>query len=134
MQSGEWQGSWALSSAVFWSLWTGYVLPWYSFFIPSLSPSTSSRPPSRLRYPSMWSNDRFSSIRTTMCSIFSLEGGRSEEHTSELQSRSDLVCRLLLEKKKKKSSKSTRPNRHSAQQILIDAIAIRVHNHNQRRE
>src|SRR2546428_2980923 len=27
---------------------------------------------------------------------------RSEEHTSELQSRSDLVCRLLLEKKKKK--------------------------------
>src|SRR5690349_22911157 len=29
---------------------------------------------------------------------------RSEEHTSELQSRRDLVCRLLLEKKKKKSS------------------------------
>src|SRR2546421_4245030 len=30
---------------------------------------------------------------------------RSEEHTSELQSRSDLVCRLLLEKKKKKKTK-----------------------------
>src|SRR2546428_2321312 len=30
----------------------------------------------------------------------SLRGHRSEEHTSELQSRSDLVCRLLLEKKK----------------------------------
>src|SRR5206468_12912859 len=29
-----------------------------------------------------------------------LQGGRSEEHTSELQSRSELVCRLLLEKKK----------------------------------
>src|SRR5438034_6878128 len=29
---------------------------------------------------------------------------RSEEHTSELQSHSDLVCRLLLEKKKKKKS------------------------------
>src|SRR5438034_2297373 len=28
--------------------------------------------------------------------------GRSEEHTSELQSHSDLVCRLLLEKKKNK--------------------------------
>src|SRR5438034_3147406 len=28
---------------------------------------------------------------------------RSEEHTSELQSHSDLVCRLLLEKKKKRS-------------------------------
>src|SRR2546421_2932047 len=32
-------------------------------------------------------------------------GLRSEEHTSELQSRSDLVCRLLLEKKKKKTKK-----------------------------
>src|SRR5215204_7440984 len=29
------------------------------------------------------------------------DAGRSEEHTSELQSHSDLVCRLLLEKKKK---------------------------------
>src|SRR5690606_40050734 len=31
---------------------------------------------------------------------------RSEEHTSELQSRENLVCRLLLEKKKKKKSRS----------------------------
>src|SRR5947207_7600169 len=30
---------------------------------------------------------------------------RSEEHTSELQSHSDLVCRLLLEKKKKKTNR-----------------------------
>ena len=30
---------------------------------------------------------------------------RSEEHTSELQSRFDLVCRLLLEKKKEKDNK-----------------------------
>src|SRR5690349_22377855 len=33
--------------------------------------------------------------------------GRSEEHTSELQSRRDLVCRLLLEKKKKTKQKCT---------------------------
>src|SRR2546427_4016491 len=33
----------------------------------------------------------------------SIPGGRSEEHTSELQSQSNLVCRLLLEKKKKKN-------------------------------
>src|SRR3989442_8230205 len=33
----------------------------------------------------------------------SLKKGRSEEHTSELQSRPHLVCRLLLEKKKKKT-------------------------------
>src|SRR5688572_31836655 len=32
---------------------------------------------------------------------------RSEEHTSELQSQSNLVCRLLLEKKKKKTNKTT---------------------------
>src|SRR2546430_13713873 len=33
---------------------------------------------------------------------------RSEEHTSELQSQSNLVCRLLLEKKKKKTYTQTR--------------------------
>src|SRR5438034_3083696 len=33
-------------------------------------------------------------------------GDRSEEHTSELQSHSDLVCRLLLEKKKEKKHRS----------------------------
>src|SRR6266536_3756291 len=34
--------------------------------------------------------------------------GRSEEHTSELQSRVDLVCRLLLEKKKRSYASSCR--------------------------
>src|SRR2546430_5376945 len=33
---------------------------------------------------------------------------RSEEHTSELQSQSNLVCRLLLEKKKKKNKKTSK--------------------------
>src|SRR5699024_12238347 len=37
--------------------------------------------------------------------------GRSEEHTSELQSRFDLVCRLLLEKKKNKI-KNTKKKEH----------------------
>src|SRR3989440_5246980 len=37
---------------------------------------------------------------------------RSEEHTSELQSRSDLVCRLLLEKKKKKQYRHQEATRH----------------------
>src|SRR2546430_13319376 len=41
-------------------------------------------------------------------------GGRSEEHTSELQSQSNLVCRLLLEKKKKHqpASNSVLSKRH----------------------
>src|SRR5438132_10401108 len=38
---------------------------------------------------------------------------RSEEHTSELQSHSDLVCRLLLEKKKKKAEASELPRPQS---------------------
>src|SRR5690625_5468698 len=37
---------------------------------------------------------------------------RSEEHTSELQSRGHLVCRLLLEKKKKEGVASNAPTRH----------------------
>src|SRR2546427_4249964 len=40
-----------------------------------------------------------------------LESNRSEEHTSELQSQSNLVCRLLLEKKKK--TKVAHPMSHS---------------------
>src|SRR5436309_11317455 len=38
---------------------------------------------------------------------------RSEEHTSELQSRENLVCRLLLEKKKKKTHKGNTKVRNS---------------------
>src|SRR2546430_8781912 len=46
------------------------------------------------------------------------EGGelrrfRSEEHTSELQSQSNLVCRLLLEKKKKTVNMVTAPRQQS---------------------
>src|SRR5690349_22353109 len=39
---------------------------------------------------------------------------RSEEHTSELQSRRDLVCRLLLEKKKKKKNNIRYQNKKNA--------------------
>src|SRR2546430_2800946 len=39
---------------------------------------------------------------------FFAKGIRSEEHTSELQSQSNLVCRLLLEKKKKRTNISIR--------------------------
>src|SRR5206468_10612969 len=53
---------------------------------PARSPLTSPTAPSGDRHPD----------RAARCA-------RLEEHTSELQSRSDLVCRLLLEKKKKKT-------------------------------
>src|SRR5699024_12302736 len=40
---------------------------------------------------------------------WSASAPRSEEHTSELQSRFDLVCRLLLEKKKNRTVKAMQP-------------------------
>src|SRR3989449_3234669 len=43
---------------------------------------------------------------TATNSALRFDGVRSEEHTSELQSRLHLVCRLLLEKKKKKQRRS----------------------------
>src|SRR5437588_3937190 len=56
----------------------------------------------------------------------SLRACRSEEHTSELQSHSDLVCRLLLEKKKKNVGSSTsREHTH----IVITAIKAGLRDH-----
>src|SRR2546428_6346817 len=49
--------------------------------------------------------------------------GRSEEHTSELQSRSDLVCRLLLEKKKQET---TRYSRNPHPNFGAEPLSVRV--------
>src|SRR5690349_22845226 len=45
---------------------------------------------------------------------------RSEEHTSELQSRRDLVCRLLLEKKKQKTQRSEVTTKIKSSVHIID--------------
>src|SRR2546430_7372007 len=45
-------------------------------------------------------------------------GRRSEEHTSELQSQSNLVCRLLLEKKKKKTTTITRIRKNKIYSVI----------------
>src|SRR5258708_38326414 len=47
-----------------------------------------------------------------------VDGGRSEEHTSELQSPDHLVCRLLLEKKKKH-------NKHQEQHSKISYVRVK---------
>src|SRR2546425_7674155 len=60
-----------------------------------LSPITPSRPKRRNKKTSLLKESR------SFGGMFSA-GYRSEEHTSELQSLAYLVCRLLLEKKKKK--------------------------------
>src|SRR5437588_4937232 len=49
----------------------------------------------------------------------SVGDGRSEEHTSELQSHSDLVCRLLLEKKKKITEKQLDDRTEAQDQYTI---------------
>src|SRR5204863_5950412 len=53
-----------------------------------------------VREPGLYSGDRVSDAGRARRDCAGEE--RSEEHTSEFQSRRDLVCRLLLEKKKKK--------------------------------
>src|SRR5947207_12521946 len=50
---------------------------------------------------------------------------RSEEHTSELQSHSDLVCRLLLEKKKIKTECTSRPAKSAHARTLVNATRAR---------
>src|SRR5688572_31328886 len=49
------------------------------------------------------STDRFRLIASVPRACWRAALARSEEHTSELQSQSNLVCRLLLEKKKKRT-------------------------------
>src|SRR5580698_11386009 len=66
-------------------------------YIRARSTVTIDRPPSTFTSaPGRWSSPIEISIRAGLSA-----GGRSEEHTSELQSHVNLVCRLLLEKKKK---------------------------------
>src|SRR2546430_12232519 len=76
------------------------------------SASATSIPPSA-QSCAEWRNPFSAAARTsllTACSrVRSRAGGRprSEEHTSELQSQSNLVCRLLLEKKKNNNALCT---------------------------
>src|SRR5258706_9946470 len=54
------------------------------------------------------------------------EGKRSEEHTSELQSLTNLVCRLLLEKKKKKRKTNVMDEKEIIKALKAATIAIRI--------
>src|SRR5256885_2711140 len=59
----------------------------------------------------------------TRCTATPSPSGRSEEHTSELQSPCNLVCRLLLEKKKKKDvdSPDATPSSYTSTSVSSDA-------------
>src|SRR5690606_39743586 len=64
----------------------------------------ATEPPSTARRPKRARSWRRSGARPPMPPIWIAIELRSEEHTSELQSRENLVCRLLLEKKKRKNT------------------------------
>src|SRR5438270_9177987 len=67
-----------------------------------ISPSSMKITPTRVPlFPAILSWSSIDSPKTSRPRAFA-KSKRSEEHTSELQSQSNLVCRLLLEKKKKK--------------------------------
>src|SRR5437660_6452261 len=66
----------------------------------------------------------YANSRTPLASYRYMQA-RSEEHTSELQSRGHLVCRLLLEKKKKKRKTSHNKKAHRHQHE--NNHALRVH-------
>src|SRR5207249_5268794 len=61
-----------------------------------------------------------SQLGGTHTQVLSIVSDRSEEHTSELQSRFDLVCRLLLEKKK------IRDYQHPAQPLLQERFCYQL--------
>src|SRR5690349_22480061 len=66
------------------------------------APSRPVAPSPRIRFPATdGSSPRPNHIPISQ--VGTIPSARSEEHTSELQSRRDLVCRLLLEKKKNKT-------------------------------
>src|SRR2546430_12047595 len=80
------------------------------FFLMIRRPPRSTLFPYTTLFRSVWARHNFprSTVRVIRpSSATSLS--RSEEHTSELQSQSNLVCRLLLEKKKKKVDQWTVP-------------------------
>src|SRR2546427_8111325 len=80
--------------------------------VPFFSPSTNRSAPDGVE---VTRSSFFASCRMTGVNFSGAFCSRSEEHTSELQSQSNLVCRLLLEKKKKNEKKQDRRRKHKTQ-------------------
>src|SRR5271157_6124140 len=80
------------------------IINFLFFFLMIRRPPRSTLFPYTTLFRSRWYRHRQSRFPPFRCSGVALESPRSEEHTSELQSRPQLVCRLLLEKKKKNKS------------------------------
>src|SRR5687768_17766052 len=93
------------------------LFPYTTLFRSQLCPTSFMRP--RRRYMNTVPALKYCIVIFDDLTMFALRGVavgwipvRSEEHTSELQSRLHLVCRLLLEKKKKKHNKHNTPTQN----------------------
>src|SRR5438132_9629567 len=89
------------------------------------------RPPRSTLFPYTTLFRSFHHRRAAQCSSIRARrvapaAPRSEEHTSELQSHSDLVCRLLLEKKK---NKNTKKRQNPLKQTTIRPNICNKHSH-----
>src|SRR5690606_39285507 len=98
MESNVSSGSCHFARNLLQTLWP--FSPSSNFPIPACAPGPSQWPPWTTASASWWTT--CSRPCTPHLGSASPPAGRSEEHTSELQSRENLVCRLLLEKKNKK--------------------------------
>src|SRR5438034_7853305 len=85
------------------------LFPYTTLFRSSVVRPNSRENQSRGIVATVWSSNSASASRSA--AWLANANFRSEEHTSELQSHSDLVCRLLLEKKKKKTTQQITRNR-----------------------
>src|SRR2546429_2206637 len=83
-----------------------------------ISPPSSSGSPDRL-----WANAVYEPWRAGSATAAPFgPWPRSEEHTSELQSRLHLVCRLLLEKKKKNKTQSRTTKTHRLYECSTESV------------
>src|SRR3989441_5744584 len=121
------------------------TFPWWAIIAASASPETTTSPFTLRNDPVTW--DRMHPIAwavpsRSVCSSYVIErpsaspsprlsrsrtrNRRSEEHTSELQSLAYLVCRLLLEKKKKTTTLTVRSEENTTEIQSIAYIVYRV--------
>src|SRR3712207_6884271 len=92
------------------------LFPYTTLFRSARAAEPSSRPSLSAPTSGVGGTSTTASAPAAPSAQIAASQSRSEEHTSELQSRQYLVCRLLLEKKKNKTSRHN-DNKHNNKQL-----------------
>src|SRR5438874_5835469 len=111
--------------SVCWNVWR-LVLFLFFFFLMIRRPPRSTLFPYTTLFRSHFlglGGGRWQVVSRITIIIPGKEEPRSEEHTSELQSRRDLVCRLLLEKKKKRAVRPRAARRPARTHVEVPRAA-----------